>query len=132
MSFILDALKKSEAERQRQAGPALLEMRVVAPRRRWPLWALVVGVLLIVNVLILAWFALRSTTTAGRGPMNTTTAAAPPAAITAAAAKAVTAAMAPATGGHMRPGPRSLRLLARPIHTPRPLRATTRPILSRL
>ena len=64
MSFILDALKKSEAERQRQAGPALLEMRVVAPQRRLPLWALVVGVLLVVNVLLLAWFALRSTTIA--------------------------------------------------------------------
>ena len=31
MSFILDALKKSETERQRQAGPALLEMRIVRP-----------------------------------------------------------------------------------------------------
>ena len=28
MSFILDALKKSEAERQRQAGPTLLQVRV--------------------------------------------------------------------------------------------------------
>ena len=27
MSFILDALKKSDSERQRQAGPALLEVR---------------------------------------------------------------------------------------------------------
>ena len=104
MSFILDALKKSEAERQRQAGPALLEMRVVAPRRRWPLWALVVGVLLVVNVLALAWFALRSTTTAGRGPMNITTAATPPAAITSVAAEAATAAMAPTTGGPHAPG----------------------------
>ena len=88
MSFILDALKKSEAERQRQAGPALLEMRVVAPQRRWPLWALVVGVLLVVNVLALTWFALRSTTAA-----PTT---APTAAIAAAAPDATTAAVAPA------------------------------------
>ncbi len=34
MSFILDALKKSEAERQRQTGPTLLEVRVTQPRRR--------------------------------------------------------------------------------------------------
>ena len=103
MSFILEVLKKSEAERQRQAGPALLEMRVVARQRRWPLWALVVGVLLVVNVLALAWFALRSTTTAGRGPMNTTTAA-PPAAITSATPDATTATMAPTTGGPQAPG----------------------------
>lgn len=59
MSFILDALKKSEAERQRQAGPALLEMRIVRPARRLPLWALVVGLLLIINVAVLAWLAWR-------------------------------------------------------------------------
>jgi len=57
MSFILDALKKSEAERQRQAGPALLEMRVVAPQRRLPLWAVAVGVLLLINIVVLGWFA---------------------------------------------------------------------------
>jgi general secretion pathway protein B len=59
MSFILDALKKSEAERQRQAGPALLEMRVLAPQRRLPAWAIAVGVLLLINVVVLAWFAWR-------------------------------------------------------------------------
>ncbi len=45
MSFILDALKKSEAERQRQTGPTLLELRVTQPRRRYPAWALWVGIL---------------------------------------------------------------------------------------
>jgi len=64
MSFILDALKKSEADRQRQAGPALLEMRVVPVQRRLPLWAIVVGALLLVNVAVLGWFALH------RGPAN--------------------------------------------------------------
>lgn len=59
MSFILDALKKSESERQRQAGPALLEMRIVRPARRLPIWALVVGVVLIISVGVLAWLALR-------------------------------------------------------------------------
>ena len=29
MSFILDALKKSENERQRQAGPSLADVRIV-------------------------------------------------------------------------------------------------------
>lgn len=65
MSFILDALKKSESERQRQAGPALLEMRIVRPARRLPAWAIVVGTLLVVGVAVLAWLALRSAGTAG-------------------------------------------------------------------
>ncbi len=60
MSFILDALKKSESERQRQAGPALLEMRIVRPTRRLPIWAIVVGIVLILSVGVLAWVALRS------------------------------------------------------------------------
>jgi general secretion pathway protein B len=59
MSFILDALKKSESERQRQSGPALLEMRIVRPTRALPAWAMVVGALLIVSVAVLAWLALR-------------------------------------------------------------------------
>jgi hypothetical protein len=60
MSFILDALKKSEAERQRQAGPALLEMRVVRPQRRIPAWLIVLGaVLIVVNLGGLVWLLLR-------------------------------------------------------------------------
>lgn len=53
MSFILDALKKSESERQRQAGPGLMEVRLAQPRTRLPLWALLLGGLLLANTLIL-------------------------------------------------------------------------------
>ena len=60
MSFILDALKKSESERQRQAGPALLEMRIIPPPRGLPAWAIVVGAMLVVCVGVLGWLALRS------------------------------------------------------------------------
>lgn len=60
MSFILDALRKSEAERQRQDGPALLEMRPSRPQRRLPIWAIGFGLLLLVNSALLAWFLLRS------------------------------------------------------------------------
>jgi general secretion pathway protein B len=53
MSFILDALKKSENARQRQIGPAMAEL----PRRRRqserPWWAFVVAGLLLVNVGVL-------------------------------------------------------------------------------
>ena len=59
MSFILDALKKSETDRQRQASPALFEVKVAAPRRKFPLWAVGLAVLLGVNVLVLAWLVLR-------------------------------------------------------------------------
>ena len=59
MSLILDALKKSEAERQRQSGPTLLEVRVARPQRRYPMWALAVGILLAVNMILLLVFVLR-------------------------------------------------------------------------
>jgi len=58
MSLILDALKKSEAERQRQSGPTLLEVRVTQPRRRYPTWVIAVGVLLAVNILLLLAFVV--------------------------------------------------------------------------
>lgn len=58
MSLILDALKKSEAERQRQSGPTLLEVRVSQPRRRYPTWVVAVGALLAVNILLLLAFVL--------------------------------------------------------------------------
>jgi general secretion pathway protein B len=59
MSFILDALKKSENDRQRQAAPALFEVKVAQPRRRFPLWAVGLAVLLGVNFVVLAWVLLR-------------------------------------------------------------------------
>ena len=59
MSFILDALKKSETDRQRQASPALFEVKVAAPRRKFPPWAIGLGALLVVNVGVLAWVLLR-------------------------------------------------------------------------
>lgn len=59
MSFILEALKKSENERQRQAGPgfaALPETPGHKPRGRWPL---VVAGLLILNLVVVAYVLLR-------------------------------------------------------------------------
>lgn len=64
MSFILDALKKSDNERQQQAGPALFEVRRATPRRGLPTWALVLGGLLLVNLVALGWFVARSRTAA--------------------------------------------------------------------
>jgi general secretion pathway protein B len=59
MSFILDALKKSESDRQRQSGPALFEVKVAPPRRGLPLWAIAIAVLFVVNLGIIAWMMLR-------------------------------------------------------------------------
>jgi general secretion pathway protein B len=59
VSFILDALKKSEGERQRQSGPALFEVKVAPPRTRFPPWALAIALLLAVNLGVVAWFLLR-------------------------------------------------------------------------
>ena len=59
MSFILDALKKSESDRQRQSGPALFEVKVTPPRPRFPYWALALAALLVINILVGAWVFLR-------------------------------------------------------------------------
>jgi general secretion pathway protein B len=72
MSFILDALKKSETDRQRQSSPALFEVKIAKPRRRFPFWAVGLAVLLGVNLLALAWVLLRKPDAAAQ------TAAVPP------------------------------------------------------
>jgi general secretion pathway protein B len=55
MSFILDALKKSESERHRQSGPVLMDVRIAPPRRRIPPWAWVIAAVLLVNLAVLSW-----------------------------------------------------------------------------
>jgi general secretion pathway protein B len=78
MSFILNALKKSETDRQRQSAPALFEVKVAAPRRRFPLWAIGLAALLGINVVVLAWVLLRqplapAATLAAGAPATVTT-----------------------------------------------------------
>jgi len=68
MSFILDALKKSENDRQRQSGPALFEVRVAPPRPRFPPWAIAVVGLLVVNVGVIGWLMLRKPAVAAPQP----------------------------------------------------------------
>jgi general secretion pathway protein B len=58
MSFILDALKKSERARQKQAGPSLFEVKIAAPRRALPGWAVALGVLLTINAAVIGWVVL--------------------------------------------------------------------------
>lgn len=89
MSFILDALKKSETDRQRQGGPALFEVKVAAPRSALPPWAIAIAVLFAANLAVVMWLLLRHTpqppadhpapaATATAAPQPTTIAKAPP------------------------------------------------------
>lgn len=53
MSFILEALKKSENERQRTIGPSLADVQVRPRQSEKPWWAIAVGALLVVNLGVL-------------------------------------------------------------------------------
>src|SRR5207253_3073114 len=114
MSFILDALKKSESDRQRHSGPALFEVKVAAPRSALPLWAVAVAALLVVNLAIVMWMlwphpAARSadsstaaTSLAAQGPQAAAASAPapapPPLSLTAPAASPAAPALPPTPG----------------------------------
>ena len=59
MSFILDALRKSENSRLRQDHPAIFASRAAAARSRLPIWALVLVALLAMNLLLVAYVLWR-------------------------------------------------------------------------
>lgn len=59
MSFILDALKKSENERQRQVGPSLADVQVSRRRADKPWWVVAVGALLVLNLGVLLVVLMR-------------------------------------------------------------------------
>lgn len=94
MSFILDALKKSESERHRQSGPVLMDVRIAPPRRRIPTWAWVIAAVLLVNLAVLAWILWLS-------PAHRADAVAPPVVAAAAPSAAPPSAAPPAAA----PGP---------------------------
>ncbi len=59
MSFILDALKKSENERQRTVGPSLADAPARLPQSERPWWAVAVAGLLVGNLAVLLFVLLR-------------------------------------------------------------------------
>jgi|HigsolmetaAR203D_1030402.scaffolds.fasta_scaffold00035_56 general secretion pathway protein B len=59
MSFILEALKKSENERQRTVGPSLADVPMRPPREEKPWWAIALGILLLANLLVLLVVLIR-------------------------------------------------------------------------
>jgi len=84
MSFILDALKKSELDRQRQAIPGLVESGIARPRPRLPTWAIGLGILLGINLVVLLFVLMRSSMTASQIPPAPAHTVKPPAADSAA------------------------------------------------
>jgi len=75
MSFILDALRKSEHERQRSATPGIANVPFGAPRKVLPVWAVAVIAVLGVAVLALGAAWLRSEWSAGPRQARSTPAA---------------------------------------------------------
>lgn len=59
MSFILDALKKSEAERQRRDAPGIASIPASGQQQPGNRWAWIIGGLLAVNLLVLAAIMLK-------------------------------------------------------------------------
>jgi general secretion pathway protein B len=59
VSFILDALRKSEHERQRQSSPGIADLTSANTRTGLPLWAIALGGLLIINIAVVLVLVLR-------------------------------------------------------------------------
>jgi general secretion pathway protein B len=80
VSFILEALRKSEHERQRQAGPGIADLPVARPAPRTPVALIAIGALLAVNLAVLLYFLLRDEAPAvvHEPPRSATTSAAAP------------------------------------------------------
>jgi general secretion pathway protein B len=81
MSFILDALKKSESARQRADAPALYEMKMAPARPRVATWLIVLAALLVINIVVLSVVLLRGTRSAAPQVAANTAAAPVPAAV---------------------------------------------------
>lgn len=99
MSFILDALKKSEQERERQQPPAVLDLPYGRRSRSQPVWLLVVLGLLLLNCVLLLVMWWRSDHPAA------TPVAAPiaPVAATAASSRSSPQIITPPQAGEVRP-----------------------------
>jgi general secretion pathway protein B len=81
MSFILDALKKSEIERQRQTVPGLMDTRMTRRRNRLPFWAVALALLLGMNLLVLTFFLTRKSASPAHAPQTAGAPSAPAAAV---------------------------------------------------
>jgi general secretion pathway protein B len=106
MSFILDALKKSENERQRKVGPSLADVHVRPAQSNRPWWAVAIAALLLINlgVLIVALTRNHDST--------------PPAAVQSSSANAQTRASMPIDSAARTPAPAPQANVPLQEHTP--------------
>src|SRR3954469_21816567 len=79
MSFILDALRKSEHARQKTTGPGLGEVPIAAPRARTNIWAIAAVALLVINLAAVGIVLLRRAQKADAVAAATTSETTPPA-----------------------------------------------------
>ena len=140
MSFILDALRKSEAERQRGAVPGIAQIPFAAPRQTLPKWALaVIGALgLAVLGLGAAWWSTNRqepTTSIVAAPVALPAPDVRPPTGTAAPTTALIAPPAAANGAAATPArERSLAAALEPVlvdDPPAPARPATEPVTAR-
>jgi general secretion pathway protein B len=105
MSFILDALRKSDAERQRGAAPGLADVRYATARRR-NVWIPLLALVLTLNIGFMAWqwYAGQDQT----APVAAVAPAAPPAPAASAEAPVATPAIRPADTPAEAPAVRAL------------------------
>ncbi len=135
MSFILDALKKSESDRQRQSGPALFEVKVAPPKSGFPVWAIAIVALLVINMAIVGWMLVRrltnaDSTTAANAATSSVAAAQAPVPQAPAANPTQTASMAvptsvPAPAAMAGPGSAAAVQAPPALQAPAPIPATT-------
>ena len=69
MSFILDALRKSEQERQRNEQPGIADVRYQKPNNSWTVWIPLVILLVVINISLLLFLWLRGSPAATVEPI---------------------------------------------------------------
>lgn len=111
MSYILDALRKSEQEREQEALPTLRTPPRRAPRHRWLRVVLPLGAVALVAVIAAVWVA-------GPGLLDARNASRAPAGVDDSAARPVTSPAAPRTAEVETPDPRNDATGAQPEARP--------------
>jgi general secretion pathway protein B len=128
MSFILDALKKSETERQRGIGPSFSDVKSVARGRRIPMLWIGIGLLLLVNVIALGVLLVRRSESAQAAPLP---ASAPAIAAPSAVAQPPQATLPPTSASVASPLPAAAAPSAGAVEEPGAQESIPEPLLDR-
>lgn len=129
MSFILDALKKSESDRQRQNAPDISDVPMAAVKSSTPRWMLLLVALLAVNLLVLAVVLFKPSTVVTQAPVQSAVTVPEIVSKPAAQSTQMAAELRPASRGEV-PGP--ARPDDRPVNMrPEPERVVSIPTVQR-